>query len=201
MNKGKAYANRKALSERPASDFYVTPRALVWVAADVIKQEFDKKYRILDPCSGTGIIADELRGMGYMVNEMDINHYGREDSLRDNYLTAYIPARQVIANPPFSQWDDFVIKANRSVGKVMMLGRLNYFGTYQRKEKGIWQGLKWVLPFDRYVDFRTPERDDGLFHVGAMATAWFIWEMGWRWEPKLRILSVNKYAKLGAFRG
>ncbi len=71
---------------------------------------------------------------------------------------------------------------------------MNYFGTTTRLSKGLWEGLKSVY---WYVDYRTPEREDGLFHVGAMSTAWFVWEKGFSSPPTIHFLRVQKYAKLG----
>ena len=83
----------------------------------------------------------------------------------------------------------------------MMIGRLNYLGTQSRLNKWIWNNLKMILPFSRYVDYQTPYRDDGFFHVGAMATAWFLWDMDYYGKPTVEFIDVNKYAKLGNYRG
>jgi len=100
-----------------------------------------------------------------------------------------------------SLWDAFVKKAKCEADKVIMIGRLNYFGTTERLSSGIWNDLKSIYCFDRDVDYRTPERDDGLFHVGAMATAWFVWERGFSEPASLNFLSVQEYAKLGNITG
>ena len=108
--------------------------------------------------------------------------------------------KYVITNPPFSLWDKFVVKAKSHCKKFMFIGRLNYFGTNNRFQSGLWKNLKAVYPFNRYVDYQTPYREDGLFHVGAMATAWFLWDMKYIGEPKIRVLDIQKYAKLGNFK-
>jgi hypothetical protein len=191
---GKAYASSKKKQDRPEGDFYPTPKSLVWVAEEIIRAEFDTRVKTLEPCCGNGAISQELKAFGYKVCENDL-HAGGVD-----YLTTAFPQTQVITNPPFSDWDAFVIKAKSEAEKVMMIGRLNYFGTNSRLVSGIWKGLKAVYCFDRYVDYRTPERLDGCFHVGAMATAWFIWERGYRRKPTLDVLSVQDFAKLGAYK-
>lgn len=188
---GKAYANRKQETERPEGDYYPTPKSLVWVAQDLIRREFPTGSVILEPCSGQGAVSEELRSMGYVVEENDLYTGGVD------YLTTPFSQEYVLTNPPFSVWDDFVFKAKSEARKVMMIGRLNYFGTNSRLESGIWGNLKSVHCFDRYVDYRTPMRTDGLFHVGAMATAWFIWERDYVGDPTLHFLSVQKYATLG----
>jgi len=194
---GKAYANRKKEKDRPAGDLYHTPKSLVWTAEDIIKKEFRKKD-ILDPCCGEAAISEELEKMGHFVILNDL-YSGMGD--RFNYLKNDIfdDSKYVISNPPFSLWDDFIHKSKSHCRKFMYIGRLNYFGTASRNYSGIWKNLKYVLIFNRYVDYQTPLRDDGLFHVGAMATAWFIWDMKYKGEPKIKILDVNKYATLGNF--
>jgi hypothetical protein len=56
-----------------------------------------------------------------------------------------------------------------------------------------------VYPFNRYADYQTPARDDGLFHVGAMATAWFVWDMDYIGKPTIEVVDVQEYATLGNF--
>lgn len=190
--RGKAYANRKSVDNRPRGDFYSTPRSLVWVARDVILNEFDMSVPILEPCSGRGAISDELKKMGFPVYTNDLYNPGGQD-----YLTTPFKHRSVITNPPFSLWDSFVIKAKGEADKVMMIGRLNYLGTNSRLVNGLWEDLKSIYCFDRYIDYRTPIRDDGHFHVGAMATAWFLWERNYDDDPTIHVLSVQEYATLG----
>lgn len=73
---GKAYANRKGKESRPEGDFYSTPKSLVWVAADIIENFFDKNLHILEPCHGEGAISTELKRMGYNVVENDLYRGG-----------------------------------------------------------------------------------------------------------------------------
>ena len=82
-----------------------------------------------------------------------------------------------------------------------MIGRLNYFGTCSRYQSGIWKNLKAIYCFNRYVDYRTPSRTDGLFCVGGMATAWFLWDKNYVGDPIIKILDVQRYAKLGNYKG
>lgn len=162
---GKAYANRSGCRE---GDFYPTPKSLVWVIEDILRAEIPPGTSVLEPCAGEGAISDELIKMGYRVTTNDLYQGGYD------YLTAACEATVIVTNPPFSKWDDFVVKAKKEAQKVMMIGRLNYFGTMARSRSGIWDTLKAVYCFNRYVDYRTPQREDGHFHVGAMATAWFL---------------------------
>lgn len=186
--KGKAYAHRHGVNERPEGDFYVTPRSLMWVAKSCFEAYLDKEMVVLDPCCGNHVMADALRPMGYEVRENDLFQGGVD------YLANEWKQTQVVMNPPFSQWDEFVRKAKKHADVVFAIGRLNYLSTQSRFESDIWEGLKYVLPFTRYVDYRTPLRDDGRFQCGAMATGWFIWCRNFYGCPQLKMLDVQNYA-------
>ena len=191
---GKAYANKKTIGKRPKGDFYETPKSLVWVASEIIHSEFSAESPILEPCCGNGAISNELKKMEYKVVENDLHsHIGTNY----DYLDSSFPEEYVITNPPFSLWDEFVLKAKTHCQKIMFIGRLNYFGTNSRLKNGMWDNLKSVHCFNRYVDYRTEGRIDGLFNVGAMATAWFLWDMNYNDDPTIHFLDVQKYAKLG----
>jgi len=190
---GKAYANKKQAHKQPEGNFYPTPKSLIWVAEHIIKQEFTPNSTILEPCCGNGMISMELEKMGYTVKNNDL--FTQPQGV--DYLTMDTDYPYVISNPPFSLWDEFVKHAKKTAQKIMFIGRLNYFGTHSRLISGVWENLKSVYCFDRYVDYRTPEREDGKFHVGAMATGWFIWDMEYVGLPSIQVLSVQKYAVLG----
>lgn len=194
MTEGKAYANRKKAEDRPEGDFYATPRSLMWVAKDLFEREFSKKAKILDPCCGNGVMGQELSKFGFKVSENDLYHDGVD------YLSQFWYEPQVVMNPPFSQWDAFVDKAKGHASRIFVIGRLNYLSTQSRYESGIWTHLKSVHPFTRYVDYQTPERDDGCFCVGAMATGWFVWDMEYVGLPTVSMLDVQQWATLGNFK-
>jgi hypothetical protein len=61
----------------------------------------------------------------------------------------------------------------------------------------MWKHLKEVWCFSRYLDYRTPEREDGHFHVGAMSSGWFYFTKEEVHAPKIRFVNVQKYATLG----
>ena len=196
---GKAYANRKSVEDRPEGDFYATPASLIWVASKYIQKEFTD-INILEPCAGKLAIADELKKLNYCVETNDLymdgcNH--KVDYLTPDSFTQY---DYVISNPPFSLWDEFVNKSKSHCSKFMYLGRLNYFGTVDRYKSELWKNLKYVLPFNRYVDYRTPYRLDGLFNVGALCTGWFIWDMEYDGLPMVDVLNISQYAKLGQYK-
>ncbi len=190
---GKAYANRKKLKDRPKGDLYHTPRSLLWELQKV--EAF--QYHIADPSCGSKVIEQEFKEHGVLSTDIDM---GIDFFDRKAVGSIYIgEGSDSIQNPPFSKWDDFVFRCKElGYRKIAILGRTNYFGCDGRSKSGIWDRLARVHIFNRYVDYQTPLRDDGLFHVGAMQTAWFIWELGHTGPWTGHIMDVQKYAKLGS---
>jgi hypothetical protein len=190
---GKNYANRKPVSERPESDFYSTPISLVWELSKLDILEGD--IPIYEPADGNGAITDTLCNLGYSCHGDDIRTTGK-DFLQ---CTQHYPV--IASNPPFSLFDEFVLKAKEVSNHIIFIAKTNFFGAYKRQKMDVWDNLKSVHIFNRQVDYRTPTRDDGLFHVGNLITGWFEWDSSWDkpyWETS--VLDVNKYARLGQFK-
>ena len=187
---GKAYANRKPVSERPESDFYPTPgfltEALLKSAEftgiiGTLKRSYYKstgKPCILEPACGDGAVTKVLqKHLGFCDI---INHDIRTDGV--DFLT-YTPEKEidiVITNPPFSLFDEFVKKAKETAPVVIFIGKVNFFGAYNRHRDGVWDNLRDVMIFNRQVDYRTESRDDGKFYCGNLVTGWFIWHRYWK---------------------
>lgn len=184
-------------------DFYLTPKSLVWEL--LYTGEISKRANILEPSSGQTHqpIVETIKEYSRGVHIDDFDLYAQDERKQDDFLQM-IPKKAydiIITNPPFSMWDAFVFKAKAlRPEKIIMLGRTNCLGAHSRNISGLWKELKTVYVFDRMIDYRTPYRKDGLFHVGAMVTGWFIWEKGWQGPPNLSIMNVQKYAKLGAYK-
>lgn len=186
---GKAYTNRKPVSERPESDFYPTPGFLVEKLLksceftdyiDTLKYIYYSNTRkpcILEPACGDGAITKVLQ------KHLDfcdiISHDIRTDGV--DFLT-YKPEKRIdiiITNPPFSLFDDFVKKAKEIAPVVVFIGKMNFFGAYNRHRDGVWSNLRDVMIFNRQVDYRTESREDGKFRCGNLVTGWFIWHKYW----------------------
>jgi hypothetical protein len=190
---GKAYANRKPKIERPKSDFYPTPKSLVWELLET--KEFDPLQPTWEPACGDGAISETLKDHGFQSVMTTDLRFG------DDFLISNRKVSQIITNPPFSLFDQFVNKAKASSDKFAFIGKVNFFGATGRNNRGVWKHLKKVFIFDRMVDFRSSTREDGWFSVGNLVTAWMIWDMSWNenyW--KTSITSVQEYAKLGQIK-
>ena len=189
MSKGKAYANRKPESQRPAGDLYETPSLCV---IELIKSGkfVPTDARIYDPCCGKYAIGNILRQYGYgNVKENDIiygNDFLKEDDKREYDA--------IIMNPPFKLFDSFVEKAKKKAWKVYCIGKMNYFGAHSRNVNGLWKGLEWVLPFDRMIAFDKPEVN-GKVECGMMVTGFFVWNCEYEGLPQIKVIDVQKYIK------
>lgn len=187
---GKAYLNRKPIQSRHCGDLYDTPMSLVWKLLE--KEDFNLIY---EPAAGNLSIVNALIKDGSYCAQFGDIQTGHDFFQVEGW------EGDIITNFPFTNWDRFVIHAKKICkGRVCVLGRLNYLGTCSRSKSGIWDGLKRIYVFNRYPDYRTPYREDGLFHVGGLCTGWFIWEPGYTGPHMWDIMDVNDYAKLGGFK-
>jgi len=199
MFKGKAYANRKPESQRPRGDFYPTPSCMVkeLLESGLFTQFADKdNLRIFDPCCGYYAIGNVLRGYGYTnITEKDIM-YG-DDFLKKNKDGRYADLTEydvIIMNPPFKLFDEFVKKAKSQAKYVYSIGKMNFFGAHNRNVGGLWENLKWVLPFDRMIAFDKPEVN-GKVSVGMIVSCWMIWDWEYEDSPKIKVLDMQKYVR------
>lgn len=188
---GKAYTNRKPKDERPESDYYTTPYSLTWELEKL--NILDKNKITYEPaCGKARAISSQLLKKGFTnLIEDDINVTGKDFLKCNNYYP------QIISNPPFSIFDEFVNSARRCSDKWVFIIKTNFFGAYQRYHNGIWKNLKEVHIFNRQVDYRSPLHEDGFFFCGNLITAWAIWDKTWNenyW--KTNMIDVQNYAKL-----
>jgi hypothetical protein len=206
VSMGKAYHNRKSERERPVGDFYSTPKSLVWALMNQT-DELSSFDPVWEPAAGTGQICEALHKYGIYSKATDlypgVHYIQKKDFLDEERMTGEEEVwGTIMTNPPFSFWDQFVFRAlSLARQKVIMLGRLNYFGCVGRSKSGIWDSLKAVYVFNRMVDYRTPDREDGHFHVGGLVTGWFVWgNRGMNSAPTIHVLDVFKYAALGQYK-
>lgn len=201
--------NRTNAKERHVSDYYVTPqRDILHFFENWIKDECedDTEDNIsmcrdldnvvwLDPCAGgdvnhemsyPAVIENQLGGR--YVTTMDI----REDSLAEHKGVDFLMYNGkeeydiVITNPPFNQAQQIIEKAHRMTqenGFVIMLLRLNFLGSKQRK-------LFWEKypPYRIYVHHkRMSFKDEG--GTDSIEYAHFVWKKGHLTkEAKLKII-------------
>lgn len=160
VNRNLSSTNRSNARDEHIADYYVTPIADI----ELFLKEFDKRVKlnwndikIIDPCSGGNNeirdkngIREVFHPMSYPtaihnvfgncnVNNIDI----RQDSLAEikaDYLKTEVKnfyPQVIITNPPFNLAVPIIEKALNDVaedGYVIMLLRLNFFGSKDRKQ-------------------------------------------------------------------
>lgn len=189
---GSTYASKKPKKERPKGDLYHTPKSLVW---ELLLVEGFKN--VLEPACGKGAISKALIKEKIKTTSDDIRRKNGQDFLEMEGKWN----GDILTNPPFSIWDDFVFKAKElKPRKICFIGKTNFFGTYGRSQSGIWEHLEKIYVFNRMVDYQTPYRNDGHFHVGSLVTGWFIWNLKYNGLPTIQPMDVNYYATLGTFK-
>ena len=179
--------NRSNARNEHIADYYVTPIADI----ELFLREFDKrvkldwnKIKIIDPCAGGNKeIRDDIgikevyHPMSYQtaihnvfgncnVNNIDI----REDSLAEtkgDYLKMNVKdfaPQVIITNPPFNQAVPIIEKALDDVaddGYVIMLLRLNFFGSKDRKPFFDKYMPEWCFVHHIRIGFCDKKNSDG----------------------------------------
>ena len=194
--------------DRHVTDYYVTPKEAVkaflseWFSD--LNGEFNDDYsgvanrpdktRWLDPCAG----GDEKHGMSYpdvikkefepmVLDTVDI----REDSLaefKEDYLLWDKGKNKydvIITNPPFYKAIEIIKKALEDVeegGYVVMLLRLNFFGSNQRFPFFQEHLPKWVYVHHRTFSFTDDGKTDSIEYMHA------VWQKGE--DPAFTMLKV-----------
>lgn len=161
--------NRSDARDSHISDYYVTPFKPInelFVAmknttetSDLFNQDnnFKGSLFFIDPCAG-GDLKNEMSYPSALIKfgAKNIDTFDiREDSLaknKINYLTYNNPiaswADVVITNPPFNIAEEIINKAlhdSKDGTYVIMLLRLNFFGSKKRKE--FWKDNMPILTF------------------------------------------------------
>lgn len=186
--------NRKNAKDRRISDYYVTPQSCIkdflneWLS-DLRGEFWDDKLYVgerpdralwLDPCAG----GDEKHKMSYPevlkkmfgvdIDTIDI----REDSLADikeDFLKIKFNEKEkfdvVITNPPFNLAQKIIEKSFECVkegGYVVMLLRLNFFGSKARKPFWDMQLPVWSYVHHRRMSFTDDGNTDSIEYMHAV---------------------------------
>lgn len=125
---------------------------------------FEEKLKFLDPCAG-GNLSSESKGYNppsypYCLNKHGVNDDNiesidiRDDSLakvKADYISSELILQRadiIITNPPFNAAVPIINKSQKEIkdgGYVIMLLRLNFFGTKEREE--FWKDNMPILTF------------------------------------------------------
>ncbi|GHV86975.1 hypothetical protein AGMMS50255_2710 [Spirochaetia bacterium] len=178
------FNNREKRKTLHPNDFYETPYILTRELVNL--NIFPKDSIIYDPCCGKQAIGKILKENGYEVIEDDITTNGKD------FLQCQKQYDYLVMNPPFNQYDDFILKAKEVTNKVFAsIIPMDYLSTCNRQYNGVWKHLKKIFVFNQKISYAgSPDSFDTSFH----ATAWGIWDMEYNGDSQeFSILDIQKY--------
>jgi hypothetical protein len=175
--------------DRHKSDYYVTPKQDVkeflkhFTQIENISNDLLQDLKWLDPCCGGDIRNDatylnlikELYAPSNIIG-IDIRQDSKAD-IKENYLTRnnnLLNADIIISNPPFYLAEEFIKKSLEIVnnkGYVIMLLRLNFFGSKKRKPI-----FEKTMPNSCYVHHKRISFMNGA--TDSIEYAHFVWKKG-----------------------
>jgi hypothetical protein len=156
---------------RNALDAYYSP---LWYNEVLKKSLWLHQQRVLEPSCGDGVLVRGLQELGGSVTSNDIDSNVLADSHFD-FLQMEGSYDWVITNPPFSQSDEFVIKAH-SMAKVGVAMFLRHTWDEPSKSHADWLYLnpysfKYTLP---RFKFKKNSRD--IWATDFTTISLYVWE-------------------------
>jgi len=167
-----------------------------WAVQAILKKEI-LTPRVVDPCTGTGILADAAKQWGYEVFTADVSSWGRSDTFIQDYLepntkmNREVMGKTVLMNAPFSLATDFVERSfDYGAFKIVCFQRYAWYESEGREQ--FWEKYppnriyvcgsratcwRHDIPNDQregWIDPKTGKRRGG----SSTAHAWFVWERG-----------------------
>jgi len=192
--RGAIFTGGKGTHKREENDFYATPKDTVTCFFDSYKIN---PKTILEPAAGQGHISKVLEELFPNAEIESTDLIDRGYGLGGvNFLEKDYKDKKydlVITNPPFKYAKEFVEKAlSISNDKVIMLLKIQFLEGISRKEFLENSPLKYVYVFsNRQSTMRNGEPINpktGKKWSSTFLLAWFVWEIGYEGEPKIRWL-------------
>ena len=118
---GKRRRKNSHIYEREPNDWYLEEK---WCSERLFDVEpFDRSAPILDPCTGTGRIADAAKAHGYRVITADIVDRGYPGcKLQDFFERTTALGMSIVCNPPFNSVEAFARHAFKiGADKIAMI--------------------------------------------------------------------------------
>lgn len=181
-------ARNFAKTDRQKEDFYATDPKAIHLLCGV--EKFNSN--ILEPCCGQGHMAEVLKSYQYSVASSDL--YDRGYGEVKNFFGMAHWDGDIITNPPYKNALDFVKHSLDIVNegaKVAMLLRTLFL---EGKERGKWlveNPPKYIYVFSGRISCY---KDGDFLNIkgnGAISFSWFVWEKGYKGEPKVRWLNYD----------
>lgn len=163
-----------------------------WAAEAILKKEILTSL-VVDPCAGTGILAEAAKAEGYQVYTNDINCWDYtidqcQDFLLadDIYFKSQVSGHTVFMNPPFKLSEKFIERCfELGARKIVCFQRFSWFEGSDVKGKK--RGTFWKnnMPSRIYVcgdrahcHLHSYPEDKRKKGSTKHTFAWFVWEEG-----------------------
>lgn len=181
-------ARNYAKTDRHKEDFYATEPKATKLLCDV--EQFNN--RILEPCCGQGHMSEVLKSNGYSVTSYDLVDRGYGDT-KDFFSLDHWDG-DIITNPPYKNVLSYVKHAIDIVddgAKVAMLLKVLFLEGKERGKYMLENPPKYIYVFSGRIKCAINGDFDAINNGGALAFAWFVWEKGFKGEPKVRWLNYD----------
>ena len=181
-------ARNYAKTDRHKEDFYATEPKATKLLCDV--EQFNN--RILEPCCGQGHMSEVLKSNGYSVTSYDLVDRGYGD-IKDFFSLTHWDG-DIITNPPYKNVLNYVKHAIDIVdngAKVAMLLKVLFLEGKERGKYMLENPPKYIYVFSGRIKCAINGDFDAINNGGALAFAWFVWEKGFKGEPKVRWLNYD----------
>lgn len=154
-----------------------------WAATSILDKETLPGY-VIDPCAGSGVLCEALRGGHYLdVWAQDIQDWGYKYDLIGDFLSLRVKpfnSFSVFMNPPFSKACEFVEKSfELGARKIVCFQRFAWWESRKRRE--FWERCppnRIYICGDRAHCWRHDIPEDQRTSSTPTAHAWFVWEDG-----------------------
>ena len=212
---------------REASDYYKTPLAPIAAFLKAWQEDLGggghKFFKVLDPCAGgdaenemsypTALKQSDILAPNARITTVDLRQDSRAEIKTDflNWTCQPKSFDLIISNPPFTLAHKFITKSlELSSQYVVMLQRLNFFGSNQRLGFFHNNMPRWCYVNSERISFTTPLLERWLKSKGAVSKkgqdsieyAHFVWDVNYKPRfTQLRVvsqkLSVGNHALFG----
>lgn len=181
-------ASNHSNENRADDDYYATdPKAV----EELLKREKFSHY-VWEPACGEGHISEVFKAHGYNVLSSDIIDRGYPGTQIVNFLghikNTRVYPRDIITNPPYKYAKEFVeqaLKLSVDSAKIAMFLKLTFLEGKARRELFSKAPPKYIYVFSGRVKCAKNGEFDKT-DSSAVAYAWFVWEKGFKGEPKIR---------------
>lgn len=181
---------------RVERDFYATNPEAVRMFIEAHHKGILPPGHYLEPCVGTGNVAEVLKEYGAEVTGIDIYDYGYPGTIVSDFLLGKGGSFDgVITNPPFKYASEFLAKSINAVKdgcEVALFLKIQFLEGEKRRELFKTLPPKYIYVFTKrmptWAENQPLNPDTGKPWATTTCSAWYVWQKGWVGEPTVRWL-------------